>query len=158
MEQKIFSKNQIIFRQGDAADCMYAVRGGCVGIFLDYGGSGETKLNELGEGQYFGEMGLLDSAPRSATAVSLSDGTVLERIADDGFQDFFEENPNQIVNMLAQMCARLRRVTRNYDEACRTVHDVVEAEKAGAEKSEALKHRIAKTLAGYESAASDGQK
>ena len=158
MEQKSLSQNQVIFRQGDAADCMYVVRGGCVGIFLDYGGSGETKLTELCEGQYFGEMGLLDSAPRSATAVSLSDGTVLECITDEDFQTFFEENTNQIVNMLQQMCSRLRRVTRNYDEACRTVHDVVEAEKTGAEKNEALKHRIAKTLAGYENAASDGQK
>lgn len=158
MEQKIFHQNELIFRQGDAADCMYAVRGGCVGIFLDYGGPGETKLTELREGQYFGEMGLLDSAPRSATAVSLSDGTALERINDEDFQTFFEENPDQIVNMLQQMCSRLRRVTRNYDEACRTVHDVVEAEKAGAEKSDALKHRIEKTLAGYESTASDEQK
>jgi CRP-like cAMP-binding protein len=99
-------------------------------------------------------MGLLDSAPRSATAVSLSDDTVLERIAESDFQAFFDENPELLLSMLQQMSSRLRRITRDYAGACRTVADVVEAEKAGQDFSDALRHRIAKTLAGYESAAS----
>ena len=153
MEQKTFRQNDVIFRQGDAADCMYAVRTGSVGIFLDFGGPGELKLTELHAGQYLGEMGLLDSAPRSATAVALSDDTALDVITEQGFQAAFGENPEQFINMLQQMSSRLRRVTRDYAEACRTVADVVEAEKAGEEKSDALKHRIAKTLAGYQNAA-----
>ena len=153
MEQKNFKQNDVIFRQGDAADCMYAVRTGSVGIFLDFGGPGELKLTELHAGQYLGEMGLLDSAPRSATAVALSDDTALDVITEQGFQAAFDENPEQFINMLQQMSSRLRRVTRDYAEACRTVADVVEAEKAGEEKSDALKHRIAKTLAGYQNAA-----
>ena len=153
MEQKTFRQNDVILRQGDAADCMYAVRTGSVGIFLDFGGPGELKLTELHAGQYLGEMGLLDSAPRSATAVALSDDTALDVITEQGFQAAFDENPEQFINMLQQMSSRLRRVTRDYAEACRTVADVVEAEKAGEEKSDALKHRIAKTLAGYQSAA-----
>ena len=154
MEQKTFKQNDVIFRQGDAADCMYAVRTGSVGIFLDFGGPSELKLTELHAGQYLGEMGLLDSAPRSATAVALSDGTALDVIAESDFRAVFDENPEQFLNMLQQMSSRLRRVTRDYAEACRTVADVVEAEKAGEEKSDALRHRIAKTLAGYQSAAS----
>ena len=153
MEQKNFKQNDVIFRQGDAADCMYAVRTGSVGIYLDFGGPGELKLTELHAGQYLGEMGLLDSAPRSATAVALSDDTALDVITEQGFQAAFDENPEQFINMLQQMSSRLRRVTRDYAEACRTVADVVEAEKAGEEKSDALKHRIAKTLAGYQNAA-----
>ena len=152
MEQKTFRQNDVIFRQGDAADCMYAVRGGSVGVYLDFGGPGELKLNELHAGQYLGEMGLLDSAPRSATAVALSDDTALDVIAESDFRAVFEENPEQFMYMLQQMCSRLRRLTRDYAEACRTVADVVEAEKAGEEKSDALRHRIAKTLAGYQNA------
>ena len=152
MEQKTFRQNDVIFRQGDAADCMYAVRTGSVGIFLDFGGPGELKLTELHAGQYLGEMGLLDSAPRSATAVALSDDTALDVITEQGFQAAFDENPEQFINILQQMSSRLRRVTRDYAEACRTVADVVEAEKAGEEKSDALRHRIAKTLAGYQNA------
>lgn len=154
MEQKSYRQNELVFRQGDPADCMYAVRSGAVGIVLDYGGPDETRLTELRAGQYLGEMGLLDSSPRSATAVSLSDDTVLDRIAEPNFQAFFDENPELLLNLLQQMSSRLRRVTRDYAGACRTVADVVEAEKAGQDFSDALKHRIAKTLAGYESASS----
>ena len=153
MEQISFRRNDVIFRQGDPAGCMYAVRSGAVAVVLDYGGPDETKLTELRAGQYLGEMGLLDSAPRSATAVSLSDDTVLERIAESDFQAFFDENPELLLSMLQQMSSRLRRITRDYAGACRTVADVVEAEKAGQDFSAALRHRIAKTLAGYESAA-----
>ena len=154
MEQISFRRNEVIFRQGDPADCMYAVRSGAVAVVLDCGGPDETKLTELRAGQYLGEMGLLDSAPRSATAVSLSDDTVLERIAESDFQAFFDENPELLLSMLQQMSSRLRRITRDYAGACRTVADVVEAEKAGQDFSDALRHRIAKTLADYESAAS----
>ena len=157
MEKKTFKQNDVIFRQGDAADCMYAVRSGAVGVYLDFGGPGELKLTELHTGQYIGEMGLLDSAPRSATAVALSDDTTLDVITEQGFQAAFDENPEQFINMLQQMSSRLRRVTRDYAEACRTVADVVEAEKAGEEKSDALKHRIAKTLAGYQNAGTAAQ-
>lgn len=157
MKQKNLKQNEVIFRQGDPADGMYVVRAGSVGIFLDYAGPDERKLTELHEGQYLGEMGLLDAAPRSATAVSLSDDTMLDIIAEQDFHVLFEENPTQLLLLMQQMSNRLRRVTRDYAEACRTVHDVVEAEKAGMEKSDELKHRINKTLAGYENAV-DGEK
>ena len=155
MEQRKFRKNDVIFRQGDAAECMYSVRGGSVGVYLDFGGPGELMLTELYTGQFLGEMGLLESAPRSATAVALADDTALDVITESDYLAIFNENPEQFMNMLQQMCSRLRRVTRDYAEACRTVADVVEAEKAGEEKSDALRHRIAKTLSGYQNAASD---
>lgn len=157
MELKKLKKNEVIFRQGDPADNMYAVRDGSVGIFLNYGASDEKKLTELVSGQYLGEMGLLENAARSATAVSLSDDTVLEIISDQDFHSFFDGNPELILDLLQQMSSRLRRVTRDYAEACRTVHDVVESEKAGVEKSDELKHRIKKTLAGYENAVAGKQ-
>ena len=51
--------------------------------------------------------------------------------------------------LMMQMCGRLRRTTRDYIGACRTVHDAVEAEKTGAEKSRSLQARITKyTISG----------
>ena len=47
MEQISFRRNDVIFRQGDPADCMYAVRSGAVAVVLDCGGPDETKLTEL---------------------------------------------------------------------------------------------------------------
>ena len=72
MELRQLKQDEVIFRQGDASACMFRVSRGKVGIFLDYGGPRQSRLTELGPGRYFGEMGLLDQAPRSATAVALS--------------------------------------------------------------------------------------
>ena len=151
MERKTFGCGAVIFRQGEESDCMYIIQSGKVGVFLDYGGPDEIKITEMNPGMFLGEMGILDTAPRSATAVSLEDGTTLEVVAEADFQTFFQENPDRLLLMIQQMSARLRRVTRDYAGVCHTVHDVLEAEKAGEEKSPALRHRIAKTLAGYES-------
>jgi CRP-like cAMP-binding protein len=74
VEIKQYKTEETIFRQGDPSDCMYRIESGKVGIFTDYGGSSQAKIAELSAGQFLGEMGLLDKAPRSASAISLSDG------------------------------------------------------------------------------------
>ena len=75
MNIKSFGKGAVIFRQGDAGDCMYDIQSGRVGIFDHYGEPDEKKIAELYVDQIFGEMGLLDQAPRSAAAVSLASAT-----------------------------------------------------------------------------------
>ena len=88
-----YHAGETIFRQGDHSATMYVIQKGCVGILLDYGGVNETKLTELGSGQYFGEMGLLDHSSRSATAVALQDDTILAVIREEDFDAFFRDSP-----------------------------------------------------------------
>jgi cAMP-dependent protein kinase regulator len=60
---------QVVFRRGDAADAFYVVRSGTIRIEDEDEEQGDTiVLTVLGRGDAFGELGLLDSAPRSATA------------------------------------------------------------------------------------------
>ena len=150
MELKHFKTEETIFRQGDPSDCMYRIESGKVGIFTDYGSGSQAKIAELSAGQFLGEMGLLDKLPRSASAISLSDDTALQRIDEANFSRYFSEDPEEMLFLLQQMSTRLRRISRYYTEACRTVSDAMEADNAGVEKSPALKNRIAKTLAGFE--------
>ena len=155
MELKQFKTDEMIFRQGDPSDCMYRIREGKVGIFVDYGEAGHTKITELSAGQFLGEMGLLDKVPRSATAISLCEDTVLQVINEENFTRSFTADPEDLLFLLQQMSTRLRRISRDYTEVCRTVSEVVETEKTGAERSPALKNRIAKTLAGFEVSRTD---
>ena len=148
--ERNYKNGDLIFRQGETGSCMYVIQSGKVGIYLNYGESQQTKLTELSSGQFLGEMGLLDKLPRSATAVSLSEDTVLEEIDEENFERSFSENPAKMLSLLQQMSIRPRRISRDYADACRTVSDVMEAEAAGIEKDAALKNRIAKTLAGFE--------
>jgi diguanylate cyclase len=64
---KDFPKGTIIFRQGDAGDFAYIIESGRIQISIDRDGE-EFPLNVLGEGEFFGEMAILDQLPRSATA------------------------------------------------------------------------------------------
>lgn len=149
MNLKTFGQYDVIFREGDPGDCMYDIEYGKVGIFKDYGGKDEKKIAELFPGQLFGEMGLIDGALRSATAVALTDETVLDIISENDFYSYFEKKPYKILLLMQQMCNRLRRTTRNYMEACRTVYETVETEKAGKKKSQRLLESIRRFCAQY---------
>ena len=157
MEQRHYRKGECIFHQGDPSSCMYQIENGTVGIFLNYGKDNQTQLTQLGAGQFLGEMGLLDTAPRSAAAISLSDDTALLVIDEASFSQYLSREPDKVRALLQQMSTRLRRISRDCADACRTVSDVVEAEKLGQQKDPALKNRIAKTLAGFEASRLEGQ-
>ncbi|MBP3209267.1 MAG: Crp/Fnr family transcriptional regulator [Oscillospiraceae bacterium] len=144
MNIKTFSRGEIIFREGDAGDCVYELSYGRVGIYANYGKENEQKISELIGEQFFGEMGLLEHAPRSATAVALEEGTCVDAITEDNFNEFFKENPAKVLMMIQQMCHRLRRTTDDYLEVCRTAHDVVTTEKAGKQQPLGLKASIRK--------------
>ena len=83
MAEKQFNKGDVVFQQGDAADCFYTVIEGSVGIFANYDGGSEYLLSEITKGQYFGEMAVIDASPRSAGAVALEDGTRLNQISTE---------------------------------------------------------------------------
>ena len=87
MNIKSYNKGAVIFRQGDPGDCMYDIQFGKVGIFDHYGEPDEKKIADLYTDQLFGEMGLLDHAPRSATAVALEKDTVVSVVSEEEFMN-----------------------------------------------------------------------
>ncbi len=111
---EVYSKNTIIFKQGEAGNCMYAVHGGRVSIYSDYGTVNQQKLTDLVSGDFFGEMGMLSQEVRSATAVADEDGTYVEIITEDGLQDLFKTNPSEVDNILRHISLRLRNLIDSY--------------------------------------------
>ena len=69
---RTYKAGQIIFREGQRADCMYVVRTGKVELYLDEP-EGKKSLAVIGVHGLFGEMGLIDNKPRSAHAVALEE-------------------------------------------------------------------------------------
>ncbi len=141
---KTYHQNDVIFCQGDDSKSMFIVRKGRVGVILDRGSDHENFLAELLSGQFLGEMGMLDSLPRSATAIALEDGTELEEILEEEFQAEFEQNPDQVFVLMLQMAARLHRTTGSYIDVCRTVRETLDAENGNLPKSDDLQARISK--------------
>lgn len=68
--QEQYKKNQHIFSEGDAGDKFYLIMSGAVRISRFVPGMGEEALAVLRSGAYFGEMSLIDEAPRSAAAIA----------------------------------------------------------------------------------------
>ena len=139
-----YKKGQVIFKEGDKADCMYDIRWGSVGIYANYGTKEEKLLTKLSVEEFFGEMGLIDGEPRSATAVALEKETRVEIINKECFGAFLEESPTKVLVIMQHMSHRLRNLTKDYVEVCGTVAEAVEMEESGKEKSEGLQEKMKK--------------
>ena len=130
MDRKMFQKGALIFREGDTADCMYAVNSGRVGVYAAYGTAEEKLLAEYTQDGYFGEMGLLEHAPRSTDAVALEDDTCLEAVNEESFLVYLREHPEQVLRIMQQLSGNLRKASRDYAETCRRIAELSAEEDA----------------------------
>jgi len=129
-----FKKGEIIFKEGEYGTCMYDIRWGSVGIYANYGKENEKLLTKLRPEEFFGEMGMLDSYPRSATAVALEPDTQAIMITAETFDKYFKERPAKVMAIMQHMSQRIRELTRDYMDACRALTEAVEGD-AAEEKS-----------------------
>ena len=146
---KIFNRNELIFREGDPADCMFDIISGSVGIYIGYGTEDENQLAVLHAGHLLGEMGLIDGYPRSAAAVAMEDGTALEEIDVREFADYFSDRPERVLEIMRQLSARLRRQTQDYMAACRILESLSETQDEPSKRPKALKDEVKKLMDDY---------
>lgn len=146
MNSKRFEAGEVIFRQGVYESTMYEVTEGSVGIYADYGMASENRLATLGPGESFGEMGIVECYPRSATAVALEGGASVEEISAEEFATYYAAQPQKVLSMMRQLSDRLRDTNQKYLEACRTVYEAVEAEKAERRRATSLRSRLSGML------------
>jgi CRP-like cAMP-binding protein len=123
MKEITFNKDQIIFCQGENASVMYDIISGKIGIYTDYQTEQEKKIAELDSGEVFGEMGLIEYWPRSATAVALEDGTVVTELGEDDLKEYLKDKPEKLLVVMRQLSRRIRETTQNYVNVCRTVNE-----------------------------------
>ena len=148
----ILKRNEVIFNVGDKSDCMYDIRLGTVGIFANYGTKEEKLLTQLTKDQFFGEMGIIEGYPRSATAVAMGDMTELTVIPKSEFEDYCKRNPEKTILIMKNMSARIRDLTQSYLDVCHTVAETMEAEQKGEKKSASLLSRLKKYRDEYNAA------
>jgi CRP/FNR family cyclic AMP-dependent transcriptional regulator len=110
-----FRRGEIIFHAGDPGDALFIIVSGEVKIAVPSESGEEAILVTLGEGDVFGELALLDGAPRSATAAALvaTETVVLPR---DRFRELVATEPAVRDALLASLAAELRRLTMHVEE------------------------------------------
>ena len=113
-----YSKGTLIFREGESSEYMYEIHGGCVGIYTAFDTPQEKELTTLGEGTFFGEMGMIVGEPRSATAVTLENNTVVEIISYKDLKEMFATNPPKAASIVQHLSYRLRMLTKDYANVC----------------------------------------
>lgn len=104
--KKKFPKGQVIFREGEPSNEAYIIRSGYVTISKS-DGPRTVDLATRGPGEFVGEMGLIDDAPRSATLSARTD-VELEIITRKNLKEMFSNLPEPVVLIIQQLLSRLR--------------------------------------------------
>ena len=129
-----YAKGTLVMCEGDHSDSLYIVLSGKVKVFLSDEEGKEVTLNTQGPGEYFGELAMLDEAPRSASVVTVED-TKLAVVSKAAFDECLEKNPKIALTLIRGLARRLRELTENvrnlalmdvYGRVARTLLDMAE--------------------------------
>lgn len=122
-KEKAFPAGETLFREGEAGNGFFLVRSGKIKIrrMVDPEEKGrvqEQLLTILSSGQLFGEMALVDGAPRSADAVA-AEGSVLYHLSQADYEDLKVKCPGTALRIqdlvVNTLCQRLREANRSYE-------------------------------------------
>jgi CRP/FNR family cyclic AMP-dependent transcriptional regulator len=105
-----YPKNTIVINEGDISNSLYVIIEGQVKIFRANEEGREIVLNLQGPGEYFGEIALLDSEPRSVSVITLEKCRIAILSKAD-FEAFLLVNPPVMMTILCNAIARLRALT-----------------------------------------------
>jgi signal transduction histidine kinase len=120
--ERKFSAGQEIFKEGDSGDGVYVVRDGAVEISGLEDGNVRRVFSELGPGETFGEMAVIEDKPRSANATAKADVSVYF-IPRAEMLALVERSPKLALALLREMSHRLREFDRQY------LREVLQAER-----------------------------
>ncbi len=99
---------EIIFKEGDRAEELFVIKSGQVEIRI-----GNRKLSELRANSIFGEMALIDDAPRSATAVAITD-VELVPVSEKQFLFLVSQTPFFALKVMRVLARRLRATSKTF--------------------------------------------
>jgi CRP-like cAMP-binding protein len=115
LRRRRFRRNEVIFHQGDPGDALHVVAAGAVKIVLPSAEGEEAIIATLRPGDFFGELAILDGAPRSATAIALESCETLE-LPRPTFHDLLDRDPRLRDALLMGLTHELRRLTSHVEE------------------------------------------
>ena len=147
MELVKYKNNQALFHQGDIATEMFEIISGQVRIYMDYGDEGQKEICILREEDFVGELEMIDSSTRIATAIALGDDVVVKKLSIDDFNALVREHPAKVILIIQQLCSRVRRLDNLYLEACSTIDEYRKAKDENVPPSPSLIARLRKFAA-----------
>lgn len=105
----LYRQGEVIFSEGDPGDCMYVIREGEVDIL-----AGQKVVDTAIAGDIFGEMALIDSSARSATARARTDCTLIP-VDQRRFTFLIQQTPFFSIHVMRILADRIRRTNHSFE-------------------------------------------
>jgi CRP-like cAMP-binding protein len=115
-KERDVADGDVVALEGETNDSMFLIEEGQVNIFKKYNTASPTKLATLGPGECFGEMCILETQPRSATAVAVGQVSVVS-VGTSAFFQLYQKAPEQYCVVLLNLARDLSRRLRKLGEA-----------------------------------------
>lgn len=113
-ELQTYEEGEVVFNEGDAADCAFVIIDGEADIYANADGA-QVVVGTLQANQLLGELGVLTSSPRSAT-IHAKGRLMMLRISTDMFLKLLAENPSVALDVMRQLSGKLVLAHRQYEE------------------------------------------
>jgi HEAT repeat protein len=113
-----FVSGELIFREGDPGTDLFLVMRGSVDIVQSHGTEHAIRLAHLGEGFHFGEIAVLDEAPRTASGVAAEDCTLLA-LSGDRFKELIYDMPELAFAIFRVLTSQVRRADERLSKIVR---------------------------------------
>jgi CRP/FNR family transcriptional regulator, cyclic AMP receptor protein len=112
---RVYKPRETIVEKGDAARQLYVLLRGRAKVATRGADGSDTGLNVMGPGEVFGEIGILDGQPRSATVTTLEE-CEMAVLDMDAFRNFLAGHPSIGIKLLAVLARRVRDLTTRLED------------------------------------------
>jgi CRP/FNR family transcriptional regulator, cyclic AMP receptor protein len=114
VQHRSYPRNAFILRAGEETDALYIILSGRVKVLIPDEEGHEVILSVIGPHEFFGEMGLLDELPRSASVETLESCDML-RLSKAGFTGILKDNFELAMLIMRNLVRRLREADRKIE-------------------------------------------
>ena len=130
LHQRNYQPGEVVFQQGNPGVGMYIIHSGQVEVVFEPTGQ---ILAELSDGEFFGELGLIDESPRSATVVVKSECKLFGFFQSD-LRDLIDRNPQLGVKIVMQLVStigeRLKRSNEQVQDLRTELHNLSQKQRS----------------------------
>ena len=109
----VYNDGDVLFREGQPGHEMYVIQEGSVEISSILNGK-RAVITVLGKGEFFGEMALLDSRPRCATATVCGQARIMV-LTSEAFRSRLSSDPNIALRLLKSLCEKIRKLNESIE-------------------------------------------
>ncbi len=109
MKEVTFKKNSLIITQGENTRSLFIIFSGRLKVFANNENGDQTIFTFMAAGDFFGELSLLDDAPRSASVVAVED-CILFRLSHHNFKIFLDNHPEVCPPLFKALTTRIRQM------------------------------------------------